>query len=380
MSLNYDLPPQRAVEADWPALRDRFAWLAAMENCPQDPVHHGEGDVAIHVRLVLEALLADGWERWSATEQRLLFWAVLLHDVAKPATTRMDEGRWRAPGHSRKGQLMARGILWRLGAPVAERETICHLVTHHQIPFFLLEREDWRRRLALISWQTRCDLLEALARADAKGRIAPDREALLSRIALFGEAAREEGCRCQPREFANDHARFRFFRDADRYIDAPTHDDRICEIWVTSGMPGSGKSCWVAANAADRPVISLDGIREDLEIGPREPQGPVIAEARERARRQLRACQDFVWDATCITRRTRSAIISLADDYRARIRIIAFETGPDELFRRNRERPMQAQLPEAAIDRMVGKWEMPDLTECHALEVVQNASVLLETR
>lgn len=370
MSGYFDLVPRRGAGVDWQGLRERFEWIAALDDCPQDPVHHGEGDAGTHVRMVIDAAYACGLDALPEADRRVLFWAVLLHDVAKPATTRMEAGRWRAPGHSRKGQLMARGILWRLGAPCDERERICHLVKHHQIPFYLMEREDWRRRLALISWQTRCDLLELLARADAKGRIAPDRDALLDRVALFGEAAREEDCHDKPRRFESDHARFRFFRDQGRFIDAPAHDDRQFEVILTSGLPASGKSTWIAENAAHLPLVSLDGLREEMGVDAEDAQGPVIQAARERARRHLRAGEPFVWNATAIARRTRDPLISLVDDYKGRVRIIAFEAGHDELLQRNREREAEQRVPEKAIANMVRKWETPDATECHRLTIV----------
>jgi predicted kinase len=44
-------------------------------------------------------------------------------------------------------------------------------------------------------------------------------------------------------------------------------------------LPGSGKDTWLATNAGDAPVISLDDLRAELDIDP-AGQGPVIAAAR----------------------------------------------------------------------------------------------------
>ena len=43
---------------DWNDLLRSYSWVRDMEAVPQDPRHHGEGDVAIHTRMVLEALSA----------------------------------------------------------------------------------------------------------------------------------------------------------------------------------------------------------------------------------------------------------------------------------------------------------------------------------
>jgi tRNA uridine 5-carbamoylmethylation protein Kti12 len=52
--------------------------------------------------------------------------------------------------------------------------------------------------------------------------------------------------------------------------------------------------------------------------------------------------------------------------YGARIRIAYVEVSRDELRRRNRSRP--AQVPEKAIDRLLDRWEIPDLIEAHGVE------------
>src|SRR5690349_12920098 len=73
---------------DWPLLQKRFSWLRAMDGVPQSPVYHAEGDVLIHTRMVIEALLnLPEWQGLSADERQLLFAATLLHDIGKPACT-----------------------------------------------------------------------------------------------------------------------------------------------------------------------------------------------------------------------------------------------------------------------------------------------------
>jgi poly(A) polymerase len=79
----------------------------ALQGCEQPPQYHPEGDVFVHTRLMLSLL--EG-------EQPLeLVLAVLLHDIAKPATRTVDEtGRARFNGHDRIGAEMAEEILRRL--------------------------------------------------------------------------------------------------------------------------------------------------------------------------------------------------------------------------------------------------------------------------
>jgi predicted kinase len=368
VTLFHALVPEPGGGVDWLQIADALDWFRALKACPQDPVFHAEGDVDIHTRMVVEALLADtAWQTLAATERQSLFWAALLHDVAKPATTRIEpDGRVIAPGHSRRGQIMARRILADLEAPYIQRELICHLITHHQIPFYLLERERPERRAHLISYQTRCDLLAILASADARGRICPDGPRRLDNVALFRELCREEGCLAQPKAFASDHSRFLYFRRQDRSADYEAFDDCHGAVTLLSGLPGVGKDTWLAAHAGDLPVISLDDLRAKLGIDPADAQGRVIAAAREQARVHLRAGRPFIWNATNISRQLRSQLIDLFAGYRAKVRIVYVEAPLAEAGRRNQARARP--VPKAAIARMLERWEPPDLTECHTLD------------
>jgi predicted kinase len=360
-------PECRAI--DWQTIEAAFDWIGRLEDCPQDPVFHAEGDVKIHTRLVAEALVADPeWQSLGKEPRITLFWAALLHDVAKPDCTRVEpDGRVVSPGHSRRGQTMARRILWSMGVPFHQREEICHLVTHHQAPFYLLEREKPERRVHAISLQTRCDLLSILATADVNGRICPDPGRLIDNIALFREVARAENCEAQPKRFASPHSRFLYFRKEDRAAEYEAYDDWQAHATLLSGMPASGKDTWLARNAGQAEIVSLDDLRRELDVDPGAPQGPVAAAARERARIALRAGRPLVWNATNISRTRRGPLIELFAAYRAKVSIVYLETNEAEAQRRNtkRDRP----VPAKALERMLDHWEPPDLTECHELIV-----------
>ncbi len=372
MTLFTDLAPDaRSPVIDWRAIEAAFDWFRELAGCQQDPVFHAEGDVAIHTRMVVEALVADpDWRALTEAERATLFWAALLHDVAKPATTRIgDDGRITARGHSRRGQIMARIILWRLSVPFRQREQICHLITHHQVPYYLLERDKPERLLHLISHQTRCNLLAILATADVRGRICQDASRLHDNIALFSELAREQECLTAPRAFANDHSRFLYFRLAERSPDYTAHDDWWSGVTLLSGLPASGKDTGLAAHRGDHAVVSLDDLRADLGVDPADQQGPVLAAAREQAKVALRAGRPLIWNGTNLSRDRRDGLISLFADYRAKVTIVYCETSEPELSRRNAAR--DSPVPAKAVTRMLDHWQPPDQTECHALEVVR---------
>ena len=364
------VPRGEARSIDWRAIEDAFDWFRALDGCPQDPVFHAEGDVKRHTRLVMEALVADPtWGSRCDEECAVLFWAALLHDVAKPQTTRIDDNaRVASPGHAWRGQIMARQILWRMGAPYLLREQICHLITHHQVPLHPLDLDDPERRIHAISYQTRCDLLAALARADVIGRVCPDHGRLLDNVALFQEMAREEGCLSTPKIFPSSHSRFLYFRKPGRSPTYEAYDDWQGAATLLSGLPTAGKDRWLAKHSGDRVIVSLDEIRSELNVVPTASQGPIVAAARDRARVALRAGAPLIWNATNLSRDIRRGLIDLFADYRARASIIYFETSATEVRRRNAER--ERPVTERAMARMLEHWAPPDLTECHDLQVL----------
>jgi predicted kinase len=359
------MPKAPDWRVDWVALNESFPWLRDLAGCPQDPRHHAEGDVWIHVRMVCEALAAlPAWRGLPDDERTVLFAAALLHDAAKPECTRVeDDGRITSHHHSRRGAIRARRRLWERGWPFALREQVTALVRWHQVPYHLLERDDAERRAIELSQTARCDHLALLAEADVRGRLCADQQRLLDNVALFMEFCREAGCLTTPRPFSSDHARFLFFRDARRHADAPAHEAFRTEVVLMSGLPGAGKNHWISRNLSDWPVVSLDGLREEMEVDPDETQGAVIQQGRELARDHLRHGRSFVWNATNVSRQLRGEVIRLFADYGARVRIVYIEVPAERLFAQNRQR--SRIVPAAVIERLLARWEVPDRTEAH---------------
>jgi predicted kinase len=360
-------------EVPWAEIRERFAWVRAMTGIPQDALHHAEGDVETHTRMACEALAAlPGWRARPVAERVRLFAAVLLHDVAKPYCTRTGpDGRITAHGHSRRGDLLVRQVLWDLDAPIAWREHVAALVRHHQVPFWALERPDLQPIAFRVSLPARNDDLVLLATADILGRVCQDAGEVLENIALYGEYCREQGCLDRPRAFPSDHARFWYFRTPGRDPGYPAYDDTRLTVTVLSGLPGAGKDHWIAEHRPDLPVVSLDRIRAALGVRPTGDQGPVVSAAMDLARDHLRAGRSFVWNATNVSREMRARSIGLAAGYRARIEIVALEAPRHVLHQRNRSR--DSPVPSAVIDRLAARWEVPDPTEAHTVALRSTA-------
>lgn len=351
----------------WEGIEQEFPCLKQMAGCPQDSLHHAEGDVYIHTQMVVAALASiRKWRALPPLEREIVFVAALLHDVAKPACTRVEDGRITSRGHSKRGAIMARSLLWSRGMPMAAREQVVNLIRHHQIPFFLIDQPNSQRTLFAVSQRTRCDLLALVTEADARGRVCADQQQLLDNISLFVQYAEEQNCLSGPRQFPSDHSRFLYFRKEDRDPDYLAYDDTVCEVVMMSGLPGAGKDYWVVENLPDWPLISLDELRRELKVSPTANQGPVVSQAREMAREYLRRKQSFVWNATNISRQIRELSINLFAAYNARVRIVYVEAPEDRLYAQNRERA--DAIPAEVIRKLTARWEVPDLTEAHRVD------------
>ncbi|MBC8139674.1 MAG: AAA family ATPase [Fibrella sp.] len=345
------------------------SWWQAMADCPQDPIHHAEGDVATHTRMVMEELRnLAAWRDLPLAQRGVLLLAALLHDVGKPATTATDnDGRVTSPGHSRRGMILAREMLWKAGIPFAVREAVCSLIRWHQRPFFVIGSDDPERAVITIAQSCRCDHLAILAEADVRGRISTTPETMLLHVALFAEVARDAGCLATPYPFASPHSRFEYFRKPGRAANYEAFDDTSGEIILMSGLPGMGKDTLARREFAHLPMLSLDALRTEMRVAHTDDQHGVIRAAREQARVYLRRGEPFVWNATSISREQRETVVALASEYRFRTRIVYVEVPWQVQQRQNKSR--DAQVRDVAIHRMIHRWEIPDETEAHTVQL-----------
>lgn len=355
---------------NWQGIEKEFDWFRNLKGCPQDPIYHAEGDVYTHTKMVCEALVSDRtWRSLSETDRSTIITAALLHDAAKPACTKTeDNGRISSLNHVRKGVKIARRILWELDSPPPffVREAIVALIKYGSLAIWLLEKDNPQQAVIKASLSVSCEKIAILAKADINGRICPDKQQLLDKIELFCEYARENQCLTSAKQFPSDFSRFIYFNKEDKDPSYQPYDDTWGEVILMSGLPASGKDYWIEKNAFNLPVISLDNLREEFNIGFKKNQEIVVTEAKNRAKAYLRSHQPFVWNATNLVRSRRKKLIDLFTAYGAKTRIVYLETGLKELKIRNRSR--QQIVPETVIDRYIANLEIPDLTEAHQVE------------
>ncbi len=356
-------PPDWAI--DWPGIEGGQDWLRAMRDCAQDPAFHAEGDVWTHTRMVCEELCKlPGWRELDSPWRGALFTAALLHDVAKPSCSRREpDGRITSQNHAVRGGNLARRILWRAGMDLPLRERIVALVRWHHVLHHLLEGEGSQRRAIRTSVTAPCDRLALLAEADVRGRRSDDSSRLLENLALTTEYLEELGCLSEPWPFPSDHSRVLYFRKTNQHPSYDAYDDTWGRVTVMSGLPGAGKSTWLAQHASELPVLSLDELRKELGVSPTGNQGRIVQEAQERSREYLRRREEFAFDATNLSLQLRGPLVQRILDYKARVRIVYVEVGEEALFSRNRQR--ESGMPASVIERLLGRWQIPDVSEAH---------------
>lgn len=207
--------------------------------------------------------------------------------------------------------------------------------------------------------------LALLARADVLGRICNDRDEMLYKVDCFEAFCREQNCWGKSRSFETDEAKMYYMQHDDAYPGYIPFEQPAFEVILMSGLPGAGKNTYIKKHHPDLPVVSLDDIRVARGISPTDKSGngTVIQEAKEQARVFLRKQKSFIWNATDITRQMRLQLIELFTTYKAAVKIIYVEVPYTELIKQNRNR--EEAIPDAALEKLTDKLEVPVLWEVH---------------
>ena len=354
----------------WDIFEREFDWFQDMKGVPQDPIWHAEGDVFTHTKMVVEALVSHpDYQTLSEQEKHIMFAVAMLHDVEKRSTTEEEviDGKIRitSRAHAKRGEKTSRVILYKyIPTPFLIREHICKLVRHHGLPIWAIEKENPSKEVIAASLKLDTKLLSLFAKADIIGRIAEDNNSMMERIAFFEELCKENDCFGNPKNFASPLGRRYYFQKEEAHPDYEPFDEKKFTAYVMCAVPGSGKDTFIKNNLSKFPMVSLDEIRlkNKVKRGDTKGEGRAIQEAKELSKVYMRAKQDFVYNATNITKEMRSKVISEFEDYGTKVEVIYIEVPYKELLQQNHNR--EHKVPESAIEDMIGSLEIPDLTEC----------------
>jgi len=182
-----DLPPERLFE-EWSKLLIKgreigkgldflrmtgwvryFPELNRLIGCRQDPKWHPEGDVWNHTCLCLDAFAK---RRIGIDDEDLIVgFAVLCHDLGKPATTKRMGGHIRSLGHDEAGIKPTLSFLRRLTNEERILREVPPLVKCHMQPFALWKSRAGDAAIRRLAMKVvRIDRLLRVARADDEGR------------------------------------------------------------------------------------------------------------------------------------------------------------------------------------------------------------------
>jgi tRNA nucleotidyltransferase (CCA-adding enzyme) len=161
--------------SEWGHLQVMAPELIPLRDTPQDPEWHPEGDVWTHTLQAVDeaAGLISDLDHPRALAVML---GTLCHDLGKPATTKLEDGRIRSRGHEEAGLPPTTTLLDRwnvhtlLGFDV--REQVLALVANHLKPGQLYDERERVSDGAIRRLARKCepDLLYRVARADCLGR------------------------------------------------------------------------------------------------------------------------------------------------------------------------------------------------------------------
>ncbi|MBB4866868.1 putative kinase [Pseudomonas nitritireducens] len=367
-----ELVPDAGASVNYDALYALIPDLLLLADSPGDPIWHAEGDVLTHTKMVVEAMInGQAYASASAEDRFILFYAALLHDISKPATAVIENGRVSNPNHSPRGAIDTRILLWRAGVPFAARETICRLIRVHQVPFHCLKGDRKGNSPEFIidrlSWEVPIWMLAALAEADIEGRIAEDMQKVLDDIEVFALLAEERGVLRTPQKFASVYTRMRYFDGANVLPEFELFQEVVGpEVIVMCGLPASGKNTWVSKNAPGLPVVSFDDARDDLGLRHGKNEGMVAHHATDLAKKLLASKTPFVWNATHLSDQMRSKTLTLCHNYHANVRLVYLEHPEAVLLSRNSKR--DSSLTNAGLLGMLHKWELPLPWEAASVE------------
>jgi tRNA nucleotidyltransferase (CCA-adding enzyme) len=152
-----------------------FPELQALVGCPQEPEWHPEGDVWVHTLQVIDQARAriDDLDR---PQQIAVMLGAVCHDLGKPATTAIIDGRIRSMDHEEQGVPPATSLLDRLNVRSIDgydvRRQVVGITAQHLKPgsWYKVRDEVGDGAFRRLAQKVDLELLARVAKSDCEGR------------------------------------------------------------------------------------------------------------------------------------------------------------------------------------------------------------------
>jgi len=141
--------------------------LNALIGCEQDKVFHPEGDVWQHTLLVVDEAARL---RHLSRKPTALMLAALCHDLGKPYSRQIYQGKITNYGHAEKGAQLTEEFLLTITDNKKLIKDTVSLVLEHMIPYALYKQNASLKALGRLIQRVDVHELLILAEADFKGR------------------------------------------------------------------------------------------------------------------------------------------------------------------------------------------------------------------
>ncbi|MBU2509079.1 MAG: HD domain-containing protein [Patescibacteria group bacterium] len=168
-------------------IKKYYPELQALIGTEQEKEWHAEGDVWMHTMMVVDAgekIIHNPKHSFSEQEKLQIMLGCVCHDLGKPPTTKVIDGRIRSLGHSDVGLDITKELLSRLSFSGAVEQAVLIVVKYH-LALNMIFRNKERgqlnndqyvnavrkiiKRIHPTSWH----VLLAVAEADSRGRVFP---------------------------------------------------------------------------------------------------------------------------------------------------------------------------------------------------------------
>lgn len=143
-----------------------FYFLRDLIKAEQSPKYHPEGNVWKHTMMVVDKAA----EKKKLSEfPKAFMWAALLHDIGKPATTKIRKGRITSYDHEKCGAKMARDFLEEFTTDERLIQRVVALVRWHMQPLFVVKNLPFAEVEKMLS-EVPIDEISLLCLCDRLGR------------------------------------------------------------------------------------------------------------------------------------------------------------------------------------------------------------------